>query len=102
MRALRQQRGLSQEELAFSCDLDRTYIGSVERGERNISLVNIHTIAAALGFHQRNSLMTKRQPIPAKLLQRVKTVTNKRARYVLDEIVKNGKYFDHPTQGSRV
>jgi transcriptional regulator with XRE-family HTH domain len=49
MRALRQQRGLSQEELAFSCDLDRTYIGSVERGERNISLVNIHTIAAALG-----------------------------------------------------
>jgi ribosome-binding protein aMBF1 (putative translation factor) len=49
MRALRQQRGLSQEELAFSCNLDRTYIGSVERGERNISLVNIHTIAAALG-----------------------------------------------------
>jgi len=49
MRALRQQRGLSQEELALSCSLDRTYIGSVERGERNISLVNIHTIAAALG-----------------------------------------------------
>ncbi|MGA3371061.1 MAG: helix-turn-helix transcriptional regulator [Terracidiphilus sp.] len=49
MRSLRQQRGLSQEELAFSCNLDRTYIGSVERGERNISLVNIHTIAAALG-----------------------------------------------------
>lgn len=49
MRALRQQRSLSQEELAFSCKLDRTYIGSVERGERNISLVNIHTIAAALG-----------------------------------------------------
>lgn len=50
MRALRQQRGLSQEELAFSCNLDRTYIGSVERGERNISLVNIHTIAVALGI----------------------------------------------------
>jgi transcriptional regulator with XRE-family HTH domain len=49
MRTLRQQRGLSQEALAFSCNLDRTYIGSVERGERNISLVNIHTIAAALG-----------------------------------------------------
>jgi len=53
MRALRQQRGLSQEELAFSCNLDRTYIGSVERGERNISLVNIHTIAAALGVSPR-------------------------------------------------
>jgi transcriptional regulator with XRE-family HTH domain len=53
MRALRQQRGLSQEELAFSCQLDRTYIGSVERGERNISLVNIHSIAAALGVSPR-------------------------------------------------
>jgi transcriptional regulator with XRE-family HTH domain len=53
MRALRQQRGLSQEELALSCNLDRTYIGSVERGERNISLVNIHTIAAALGVSPR-------------------------------------------------
>jgi transcriptional regulator with XRE-family HTH domain len=48
MRALRHQKGLSQEELAYNCDLDRTYIGSVERGERNISLVNIHLIAAAL------------------------------------------------------
>jgi ribosome-binding protein aMBF1 (putative translation factor) len=49
MRALRQQQGLSQEELAYKCDLDRTYVGSVERGERNISLVNIHLIAVALG-----------------------------------------------------
>jgi transcriptional regulator with XRE-family HTH domain len=49
MRALRHQKGLSQEELAHNCDLDRTYIGSVERGERNISLVNIHLIATALG-----------------------------------------------------
>jgi transcriptional regulator with XRE-family HTH domain len=53
MRALRLQSGLSQEQLAFSCNLDRTYIGSVERGERNISLVNIHTIAAALGVSPR-------------------------------------------------
>ena len=49
MRALRHQMGLSQEELAYNCDLDRTYVGSVERGERNISLVNIHLIATALG-----------------------------------------------------
>lgn len=40
--------GLSQEELAHLCDLHRTYIGSIERGERNISLQNITTIAKAL------------------------------------------------------
>lgn len=48
VRELRQSKGFSQEALALECDLDRTYIGGVERGERNISLVNIHKIAAAL------------------------------------------------------
>lgn len=49
VRELRKLKGLSQEGLALSSDLDRTYIGGVERGERNISLVNIHKIAQALG-----------------------------------------------------
>ncbi len=49
LRAIRKQKGLSQEGLAFACGLDRTYIGGVERGERNISLLNIHRIAEALG-----------------------------------------------------
>ena len=49
MRKLRQKRGLSQEGLALACGLDRTYVGSVERGERNISLINIYAIASALG-----------------------------------------------------
>ena len=40
--------GLSQEELAHLCDLHRTYIGSIERGERNVSLQNISIIAKAL------------------------------------------------------
>lgn len=48
LRSLRQSAGLSQEELASRAQLDRSYIGGVERGERNVSLVNIHKIARAL------------------------------------------------------
>ena len=47
-RAVRQRRaklGLSQEEFADVCGLDRTYIGGIERGERNLSLLNIEKIA---------------------------------------------------------
>ncbi|NHV29852.1 helix-turn-helix domain-containing protein [Burkholderia sp. D-99] len=49
VRALRLKANISQEELAERCELHRTYIGGVERGERNISLVNIERIAIALG-----------------------------------------------------
>jgi transcriptional regulator with XRE-family HTH domain len=41
--------GLSQEGLAFECGLDRTYISSIERGKRNVSLINIHKLAVSLG-----------------------------------------------------
>jgi len=53
VRELRKQKGLSQEALALACDLDRSYIGGVERGERNISLLNIHKIADAIGVSAR-------------------------------------------------
>jgi transcriptional regulator with XRE-family HTH domain len=47
VRELRQQKGVSQEKLAELCGLHRTYVSSVERGERNISLLNIAKLAAA-------------------------------------------------------
>jgi transcriptional regulator with XRE-family HTH domain len=50
VRRLRQRAGYSQESFADACGLHRTYMGSVERGERNISLDNIQKIAAALGI----------------------------------------------------
>jgi transcriptional regulator with XRE-family HTH domain len=40
--------GLSQEKFAAKCGLDRTYISGIERGQRNVSLRNIQTIAKAL------------------------------------------------------
>lgn len=50
VRELRLSQGLSQEKLGQICGLDRTYISSVERGHRNVSIENISAIAAALGM----------------------------------------------------
>jgi transcriptional regulator with XRE-family HTH domain len=50
-KAVRQRRhklGVSQEAFADMCELDRTYIGGIERGERNVALVNIEKIAKTL------------------------------------------------------
>jgi transcriptional regulator with XRE-family HTH domain len=50
-KAVRQKRnklGVSQEAFADLCGLDRTYIGGIERGERNVALVNVEKIAKAL------------------------------------------------------
>lgn len=48
LRQRRQKLRVSQEEFADMCGLDRTYIGGIERGERNVALVNIEKIALAL------------------------------------------------------
>jgi transcriptional regulator with XRE-family HTH domain len=49
VRELRKKKGMSQEALALEAGLDRSYVGGVERGERNIALVNIEKLAKALG-----------------------------------------------------
>ena len=48
IRYFRLERALSQEELADMCELHRTYVGSCERGERNITVKNLYRISIAL------------------------------------------------------
>jgi transcriptional regulator with XRE-family HTH domain len=48
VREIRKEKELSQEELAYKADLHRTYIGMIERAEKNITLINIEKIANAL------------------------------------------------------
>jgi ribosome-binding protein aMBF1 (putative translation factor) len=48
VRDLRKEAGYSQEGFAAECELDRTYFGGIERGERNVALRNIHRIAKTL------------------------------------------------------
>lgn len=60
LRKARLAEGLSQEDLAELANLHRTYVGSVERGERNVSIDNMERLAAAVGI-----------PLPS-MLQEVK------------------------------
>ena len=56
IRRLRGDMGLSQEKLAYKCGLHRTYVGAVERGERNITLSSLELLASALDVDVPNLL----------------------------------------------
>lgn len=56
LRLLRQQKGMSQEQLAEAASLHRTYVSSVERGARNISIDNMERLARALAVDIRDLL----------------------------------------------
>ncbi|MGH8194150.1 MAG: helix-turn-helix domain-containing protein [Woeseiaceae bacterium] len=49
VRSAREGRGWTQEDLAAEAGLDRTYVGGIERGERNLALLNVNKLAIALG-----------------------------------------------------
>ena len=57
LRNLRLEKGLSQENLAFKADLDRTYYSSVERGERNVAFLNLKKICKALDISMSELLI---------------------------------------------
>ena len=57
VRALRKEQGYTQEGFAAACELDRTYMGGIERGERNLALKNIDAIARALGVSLSELMM---------------------------------------------
>lgn len=49
IKELRESSNMSQKDLSYAADLDRSYIASIENGQRNVSIVNIEKIASALG-----------------------------------------------------
>ena len=66
IRSYRKEHGLSQEVLADLCDLHRTYIGSVEREERNVSLSTLEVLARALGVSVPELLSPRAEHGPKK------------------------------------
>ena len=60
VRALRQANGMTQEQLAFEADLDLTYVGGIERGKRNPSVLVLARLAAALSTSPSQLLVVTR------------------------------------------
>lgn len=56
IRKYREKKGWTQEQLAFEADLHRAYIGQIERGEKNIGLINLEKISKTLGIDLKKLL----------------------------------------------
>ncbi|ENB1602441.1 helix-turn-helix transcriptional regulator [Vibrio parahaemolyticus] len=56
LRAMRKDKGLSQDRLANAADIDRSYVGRIERGEVNITLEKVYQLASILGCDVRDLL----------------------------------------------
>jgi transcriptional regulator with XRE-family HTH domain len=59
IKELREASSMSQKDLSYAANLDRSYIASVENGQRNVSIVNIEKIANALGVSVKEFFKTK-------------------------------------------
>ena len=60
IRAYRQQNGVSQDEFAAQCGVHRTYVGSVERCERNVTLATLELFAKAMGCSEPELLSSRK------------------------------------------
>lgn len=64
LRQLRLERGISQEELAFDCNLHRTYVGSIERAEKGLSIMTLQKFATALNVPMSEIIRLAEQQTP--------------------------------------
>jgi len=60
IKKLRELKNMSQKDLAYTSDLDRSYIASVENGQRNISIINIEKVSKALGVSLKDFFNNER------------------------------------------
>lgn len=68
IKALRAERGLTQEELADRCGLFRTYMSRIESGQANPTLTMLHQIAKGFGLDVRELLVAPDGPVPARVV----------------------------------
>ena len=64
LRSVREEHGWSQEDLAYECGVHRTYVGAVERGEYNVTLLTLRRITDTLGIKLVNAIgsVSERKP----------------------------------------